>query len=440
MERGRFRTILYLALPIMGAMVSQNLLNLVDMAMVGFLGPISIAAIGIGGFATFMANACVLGLASGVQIMAARRKGEGRDNETAVPLSGGLFLALIIGFPVSTVLFFLAPAIFPLLNGDPGVIAEGVPYYSVRVLGVVAMGMNFCFRGFWTAVNRPGIYLRALLFMHACNILISYVLIFGHLGLPALGTLGAGIGTTISVFLGTAVHLFIGWRLARPQGFLQRIPGGETMRTMVRLAIPSTIQQFLFAAGITALFWIIGKLGADSVAAGTVLVNLVLVALLPAMGLGLAGTTLVGQALGRGDAGDAKRWGWDVVKVTMALVGALGIVAIAIPDILLGGFLHDPSVVAIGRGPLQLTGFTIAADAAGMILSYALLGAGAAARVMHVSVATQWAIGLPIAWLAGPYFGLGLLAVWGAFVGYRMLQTAIYAGLWGRGRWASIKV
>lgn len=431
---------MYLALPIMGAMVSQNVLNLVDMAMVGFLGPISIAAVGIGGFATFMANASVLGLASGVQVMAARRKGEGRNDETAVPLNGGLFLTLVIGLPVSILLFFLAPTIFPLLNGDPEIVAEGVPYYSVRVLAVVAMGMNFCFRGFWTAVNRPGLYLRALLFMHVCNVIISYVLIFGHLGLPAMGTLGAGIGTTVSVFLGTAVHLIIGWRMARPQGFLHRIPGGETMRTMLRLAIPSTIQQFLFAAGITALFWIIGQLGADSVAAGTVLVNLVLVALLPAMGLGLAGTTLVGQALGRGDAADAKQWGWNVVVVTMALVGVLGIVAIAIPDILLSGFLHDPSVLAIGRAPLRLTGFTIAIDAAGMILSYTLLGAGAAARVMQVSVATQWVIGLPGAWLAGPYFGFGLFAVWGAFVGYRILQTAIFAGLWGRGRWAKIEV
>ena len=124
----------------------------------------------------------------------------------------------------------------------------------------------------------------------------------------------------------------------------------------------------------------------------------------------------------------------------MALVGVLGIVAIAIPDILLSGFLHDPSVLAIGRAPLRLTGFTIAIDAAGMILSYTLLGAGAAARVMQVSVATQWVIGLPGAWLAGPYFGFGLFAVWGAFVGYRILQTAIFAGLWGRGRWAKIEV
>lgn len=429
-----------LALPIMGAMVSQNVLNLVDMAMVGFLGPVSLAAVGIGGFATFMVNASVLGLASSVQVMAARRKGEGRTDETAVPLNGGLFLALAIGLPVSTLLFFVAPLIYPFLIDDPGVIAEGVPYYAVRILGVAAMGMNFCFRGFWTAVNRPGVYLQALLFMHACNVIISYVLIFGHLGLPALGTLGAGIGTTVSVFLGTAVHLIIGWRMARPQGFLIRIPSGATMRTMFRLAIPSTIQQFLFGAGITALFWIIGQLGADSVAAGTVLVNLVLVALLPAMGLGLAGTTLVGQALGRGDAPDAKRWGWNVVAVTMTLVGLLGLIAVVIPDILLSGFLHDPSVLVLGRAPLQLTGLTIAIDAAGMILSYALLGAGAAARVMQVSVGTLWVIGLPIAWLAGPYLGFGLVAVWVAFIGCRMLQTAIFAGLWGRGRWASINV
>ena len=436
----RYRTILTLAIPIMAAMVSQNILNLVDTAMVGFLGPISLAAVGVGGFAAFMANATVLGLASGVQVMASRRKGEGRDDETAVPLNGGLFLALLIGVPTSIVIFIFVPTIFPLLNSDPSIIAEGVPYLASRVVAVTAMGMNFCFRGFWTAVDRPGLYLRMLLFIHVCNVVISYVLIFGHLGFPALGTLGAGIGTTVAVILGTAVHLIVAWRMARPHGFLHRVPGAETMRTMVRLGVPSTVQQFLFAAGITALFWIIGQLGADSVAAATVLVNLVLVALLPAMGLGMAGTTLVGQALGRGNPDDAKRWGWEVVLLSFILVGGLGTIAIAIPDILLAGFLHDPAVLAIGLEPLRLSGFTIAFDAAGLILSYTLLGAGAAARVMHVSVLSQWAVGLPMAWIVGPYLGFGLLAVWGAFIAYRLLQTAVYAGLWAGGRWATIKV
>ena len=440
MDRGRHRTILRLALPIIAAMLSQNVLNLVDTAMVGTLGPVALAAVGIGGFANFMAAAVVIGLASGVQIMAARRKGEGREDETAVPLNGGLALAVAAAVPLTAALFVLAPAVFPLLNADPAVIDQGAPYLQSRLLGMAAVGMNFSFRGYWTAVGRPALYMRTLVIMHVCNVAISYVLIFGELGVPALGTLGAGIGTTVSVFIGTAIHFFLAMRMARGSGFMRRLPSLAGMATMMRLALPSALQQFLFAAGITALFWIIGLLGTEPVAAATVLINLVLVALLPGMGLGLACTTLVGQAMGRDNAADAARWGWDVVRVTAVLVGAIGLIAVAVPDLLLGGFLHDPAVLAMARGPLRLSGATISADAAGLVLFHALLGAGAAAQVMRVSVATQWAVGLPLAWLAGPYLGLGLVGIWIAFIGYRLLQAAIFTGLWWRGRWASIRV
>ena len=112
----RLRRILTLALPIIGGMVSQNVLNLVDTAMVGTLGDAALAAVGLGGFATFAFMAPILGLSTGVQVMAARRKGEGRFNETALPLNAGLLLVLV-GAPVLTlILYQLIPAIYPMIR------------------------------------------------------------------------------------------------------------------------------------------------------------------------------------------------------------------------------------------------------------------------------------------------------------------------------------
>ncbi len=440
MNTVRYRTILRLALPIMGAMLSQNVLNLVDTAMVGVLGPVALAAVGIGGFATFVGTAVVIGLASGVQIMVARRKGEGRESEIAVPLNGGLLLALAAGVPLSVALLLLAPAIFPVLIGDADVIGQGVPYFQARLWGILAVGMNFAFRGYWTGINRPGLYMRTLLIVHGCNVAISYVLIFGKLGMPQMGTLGAGIGTTVSLFIGSGIYVLLGWRHARQGGFLRRLPDLGAMAVMVRLAVPSAVQQFLFAAGFMVFFWIIGQVGTAELATATVLVNLVLVAVLPAIGLGLAATSLVGQALGRGDAADAGRWGWDVCRLAALLIGAIGLVGIALPDVLLSAFLHDPALLDLGRAPLILTGVLIAADAVGIVLLQALLGAGDAARMMVVAVTAQWIIGLPAAWFAGPYLGLGLFWVWATFEGYRVLQSLVFAGLWTRGRWALIRV
>ena len=96
----RLRRIALLGLPIIGGMVSQNVLNLVDTAMVGALDDnAALGAVGLGGFAAFMCMALILGISTGVQATASRRKGEGRFTVTAKPLNAGLLLVLLIAKP-----------------------------------------------------------------------------------------------------------------------------------------------------------------------------------------------------------------------------------------------------------------------------------------------------------------------------------------------------
>ncbi len=439
-RRPRLNRIASLALPIVGGMVSQNILNLVDTAMVGVLGAAALAAVGIGGFTSFMATAMVMGLGSAVQAIVARRVGQGRGDEAAVPLAGGLLLAAVIGVPVSIVLIALAPSVLGLVNQDPVVVTNAVPYFEWRLAGVVAIGMNFSFRGFWTGISRPRVYFTTLVFVHVANVAISYVLIFGHLGLPALGTEGAGIGTTASLFLGTLIHITLGYRYGRQHGFSLRLPRAETLRTMLRLSVPMTVQQMLFAAGLTAFFWLVGQVGTAELAVSNVLVNLLLVAILPAIALGLTALTLVGESLGREQPNDASRWGYEVAGVAAVLIALLGVVAVAVPDMLLAGFLHDPEYIDLGRNSLRLVGATMWVDGAGMVLMHALLGAGMARRVMVVAVGTQWLIGLPLTWLVGPALGWGLTAIWGAQAAYRFLQAVVFFWVWRSGAWSRTRI
>ncbi|MCB9570320.1 MAG: MATE family efflux transporter [Myxococcales bacterium] len=440
MDRARTRKIITLALPVVGGMISQNILNLVDTAMVGTLGAASLAAVGMASFATFMSQAFIMALGAGVQAMAARRLGEGRRDEMAVPLNGGLLLALCLGVPVAVLMWFLSPMIFDFLSSDPEVSAIGIPYWKARIFALVAVGMNFAFRGYWNGVNRSGLYLRTLLVMHAVNIFLNWVLIFGHLGMPALGATGAGIGTTCSLWIGTLYYIFLGRRYAGEAGFLRGIPSRETLRSMLRLSVPSGIQQLFFAAGMTALAWIVGKVGTDELGAVNVLLNVTMVALLPGLGLGIVAASLVGQALGRGEPDEARRWGWDVVQVGVILLGSLGLPMLLVPDAILAIFIHEPHVIEVARMPLQISGATIAVEGLGAVLLNALIGAGDTRRVMVVSVIMQWLCFLPAAFVIGPTLGYGLVGVWLANAGYRAVQAAIFAGLWRGGKWATIKV
>jgi len=438
--KSRYKTILDLALPIMGGMVSQNVMNLVDTGMVGSLGKNALAAVGLSSFAAFMSQAFIMGLSSGVQAMAARRLGEGKDHEMAVPLNGGLLLAIGLGVPLTIVLFVAAPALYPYLNNDPEVIKEGVPYLQARLCAITAVGMNFAFRGYFNGVNLSKIYLRSLLVMHACNLVLNYSLIFGKLGMPALGATGAGIGTAVATYIGTLTYCVMALRHARGAGFLRGIPDRKTIGSMLDLSIPSGVRQMFFAGGLTALFWIVGKVGTTSLAAASVMINLMLVAILPGLGLGMAAASLVGQALGRGDAADAKRWGWDVVKVATIILGLLGLPMLVIPEALLGIFVQDAATIAVGTMPLRVVGASIWVDGVGLVLQHAMLGAGDSRRIMFVAIALQWVLFLPAAYVIGPILGMGLLGIWVAQVGHRVLQAGSFAGMWHGGKWAHVQV
>ncbi len=436
----RRRRILHLALPIIGGMVSQNVLNLVDAGMVGSFGDDALAAVGVGGFLNFLLTAFILGLSAGVQAMASRRVGEGRESESAVPLNGGLVIALTVAIPLSALLIFAAPHYFPLVVDDPNVVVDGVPYLRWRLVAMVAMACNYSFRGYWNAVDRSALYMKTLVVMHASNIALNYVFIYGELGAPEMGAVGAGLASAISTYIGTAMYFVLGFMHARKAGFLQALPGWDTLKTMVRVSAPAGAQQFFFAAGMTLFMTIMARVGTAELAASKVMIDLMLVGILPGIGFGLAAASLVGQALGRKDPEDASQWAWDVAKIAVVVVGLIALPAMIVPDLLLQPFLHDPATRALAEWPLRMLGFFMATDAVGLVLMNALIGAGYTRRVMVIATVLQWGLFLPLAYVMGPVLGWGMLAIWLGQIVYRQLQTVAFVLEFKRGRWRHAKV
>ena len=439
-DRGRRQKVWSIALPIMGGMMSQNVLNLVDIAMVGRLGDEALAATGIGGFTNYLAISFMIGLSAGVQALAARRLGEGRHEQTAVPLNGGLILALLIGIPACAVMILAAPFAFNLLSDDPAVRELGVPYLMARLLGMVAVGMNFSFRGYWSAIHMAGVYLRTLLIMHTINIFLHWVLIFGKLGAPELGVFGAGLSTTISLYIGTLLYFFFAWRHARDKGFLHRLPSRHVLWQQFRLSLPSSLQQLFFSAGVVGLLWIVSRVGTQEVAALNVLMTFHITAILPAFGIALAAMTLVGNALGRGDVDDAATWGWNGAALTFVYGAILSIVLIPLAEPILGLFLTDAETRQVAYLPMVLWALMISFDTAGMVLMNALIGAGDTRRSLWISLIWQWAIFLPLAYVAGPILGFGLLGVWAVNGLYRVGQAVTCGRHWAGRKWAGIEI
>ena len=440
MDVERRQRIFGLALPIIGGMVSQNLLNIVDTAMVGFLGDPALAAVGLGGFIVFMCQALILGISTGVQASAARRRGEGREDRAAAILNSALLLVLVVAPIMSLVLIQLAEPAYPYLNTDPAVIERGVPYVEWRLAAIVFVGMNFAFRGYWNALDLSRIYMTTLIVMHASNIVLNYALIFGNFGAPRLEVTGAGMASAISMVIGTAIYIFLGFRHVARGHFLRCLATRRETVALVRVSIPAGLQQLFFAAGLVAMFWIIGRVSTPSLAAANVLVTVLLFAILPGLGMGLACATLVGQALGKRDVDDAYQWSFDVAKLTVVLLTVLGLPMWLVPDLVSSIFIHEESTRELARWPMRIMGLTMPIEAIGFAFMHGLLGAGDARRVMSISVGTQWLLFLPLAYVIGPILGYGLLGVWLWQGVTRIVQSWLFLTMWRGRKWQQIEL
>lgn len=429
-----------LALPIMAGMMSQSILNVVDTWMVSHLGSNALAAVGMASNTNYLASAAVIGLGAGVQAMVARRRGENNENVMALPLNAGLAIAILMSLPLFLIFYLGSDGLMAFLIDDPDVSPIAADYFSIRIVGLFALGMNFSFRGYWNGVNRSTVYMRTLIIMHVCNVILSYGFIFGAFGLPQLGVFGAGLGTTLALYIASLLYLIQCWLFARGNGFLAVMPRWPQIRDTLKLALPNSIQQVFFAGGLTMLFWIIARVGTHELAVGHVLITIILFLILPAMGLGMAATSLVSQALGRNDPDDAHRWGVNITLLGMAFLWAIALPLVLIPDVILSWFFHEPELIELARLPLRITGLFIGLDACGIILSQALLGAGASKAVMKISIVLQWGFFIPAAFLVGPVFGYGLLGIWLFQLVQRLLQAIIMARQWQARTWASIRI
>ena len=458
----RVTMVLSNALPVMGGMVSQNVLNLVDAAMIARLGTVAVAAVGLGSTANFQCQALLQGVSSAVQAISARSYGKSTTDvafaekkEIARPLNAAIVIVLFFGFPLAWWCYHNCAWFVPTYyaSRDAAVASATVPYLRARLLAVPAVGINFAFRGFWNAIQQPQVYMNTLVAMHITNIAVSFMLIWGvpALGIPKLGVAGAGLGTAFSVWVGTAMYIYQGFKRARKYGFgfsLRRRKGGaeldeefssfptkEEITLLIKQALPTGITNVLYASAMVFMYAIVGAINTTSVAAVNVLINLMLVLVLPCMGMGLAAGALSGRALGAGDVEDAKQWPWDVSKITAAGMSIFGLLIALFPQPILSIFLTDPEAIRVATMPLRLTGLTACGDAVSLTMQNALLGVGDVKTVALVSILAQWAVFLPIAWFSVHKLNQGLLCVWAIYVLYRVGVGMVYAWLWKRGKW-----
>lgn len=411
--------ILALAIPITIASGADLLLSIVDTALAGHLGLISLAAIASGSAVYAVASQGTAASVIGYQILAQRRFGAG---ETAL-VGRGLVSGLAATLALSTVLAALIVAAAPLLIGflttDSLVAVQAQGYLQFRALGLVPWAALLAVRYTFDADRKAGVGMRVAIAMNLANVLFSYVLMFGWGPIPRLEAVGAGIGSLLADTLGLLLILY----LAKRSKLTTRIrpatwrPDVRDVRSIARLSTPEVVSSVLDYSGNVVFFALLGGLGVVALGGGRIAFTVMLVAFITFFSLGVAIQILAGRALGAGDGSRARSLVRNGLGLACAAGGAVGLVGLLMPHLIVAVFTNVPTVAAGAEPAVQVMGLAAPVIAITTVAIGGLRAQGRTKSVMVTNVVTVWLVQLPVAWIGAmtlhdPVAGvfLGLLA------------------------------
>jgi MATE family multidrug resistance protein len=415
-----------LSLPMIGGMLSQNILNLVDTLMIGKLSPIALGGSGIGTFLFFIFFIGFTGLSSGVQTITARLTGKKANHQTPIPLVLGIKWGVGISIIVTALTLLSSKFLTGLFSTDPMISGIGNDYLRFRILGLPFFSLCLVIRGFWNGIGTPMRYVKGLIFMHSLNILFNYTLIFGHFGLPPMGAAGAGLGSTLALAIGSLFYLVdarksLQWNIAYHRRHQQ---------WLLTLSIPIAAQQIIFSGGYTCFYWILSQIGPNAMAIGTVLVNIILIVTLPGVGFGMATLSLVSQSLGKKNFTEAFEWPNHVFRLSMMTIGTIAVLMAMFPITLLTPFISDKVLLESAIIPLRMDCIGVLFEVGAIIYMDALNGADQTRMVALGSSILHWVFYLPMAYLIGIQLNYGINGIWAMTVVFQIIQFMLFTGIW----------
>lgn len=461
-----YRVVLRLAAPTVLAMLTQSIVNDIDIVFFSRLpcpeASNAQAALLPSLILLWMFGGSLSAISVGTQTIAARRFAQGKMRDAGAVLANSWFFSLIAGIAFTILGYLAIPIALRVLIQVPDVRLAAQGYLKWRLLGIASMAMTFSFKAFFDGIGRTHVHMVSAIVMNALNVFLCVMLIFGNFGAPRMGMTGAGLAGFISTWVGLAI--MVAWaalrRYRRPHRPFD-LPSLSRSLTwdILKLSIPSAIATVAVMTGFALFAGIVSHLDtishavrvnplcpeakAEAVngAATTVIVGILKLTFTACLAFGTSTATLVSQSLGEGAPDKAARFGWVSVRLGLLIFGIVGLLeGVVFPHQILGFLTHSPAVAEASLAPLRAMGLCTPLIATGMILTQALFGAGNTRFVMIVELCLHFCCLVPLAWLLGITFGFGLIGIWSAAITYIAFLTLAMTLKFRKGDWKDIRV
>lgn len=417
-------------LPIIIGMFSQVTMNFVDALMVGCLNVSSLAALGIGSSLYFIAVALFIGFGNGVQILTSKYIAMKGCTHVNRPFQVASILSVVFGLPISLLFLFNVKSILLFFHLTALVEHEAGLYLSMVLLSIPAVGIQYAFRGYFSAIGKGFCFLRGVILTNVINALLGYVLIFGQFHLPCLGVEGAGLATTLSLYIGLIYFYFLSKKHRGQYASEIELTNFFYFKELIILALPNSLEQCFFGVGFFLIFWIVSRLGMAELAATHIIVTIDLLFIMPSIAFGLTSASNISHALASKLSIDVYDIPMKISKIAITCMIGFLFCLIIFPADVLEVFTSNRNVIDTGIRPLQFTTVGLLADMLGMVYMYSIQGLGRTVISMSVSLGMQWLFFLPLAYFFVRYLSVSLAILWLFFSIYRALQSCIFMYCW----------
>jgi MATE family multidrug resistance protein len=427
-------------------MIITNLVELAltttNLVMVGELGAHALASVTLANNLFFFFAISGLGVVTAVSPMVARELGASKDSTDEVrrTVQQGLWATVLISLPGllclmngETIIRFLGQD--PAVAADAGHYLKGLGWSLPPFIGYIAL------RSTAAAMGQPRAALWAALAGIVINAVLAWALVFGHLGLPAMGFIGAGVATAVATW---AIFLLLGASLAflapfRRYRLFHRLgePDFERLGHLLRLGIPIAITLSFETAVFNTAAFLMGLISQTDLAAHGIAIQIASISFMIPLGLGQAATVRVGRAFGAHDRLAITRSGWTAYVLGIGFMSLMAVMMLVAPHLLIGSFidLSNPAngeVVERAALFLIFAGLFQIADGAQVVASGMLRGLHDTLAPMLIAGVGYWVAGLPLGVLLAFYFGLGGSGIWIGLVSGLTAVAVLLTGRWMR--------
>ncbi|MBI2864229.1 MAG: MATE family efflux transporter [Chloroflexi bacterium] len=437
------RRVMGLAWPVVAEQTSLTFVGLVDTVLVGHLGPVALAGVGLGAQTIWIPQVFFNGIAVGATAIVARRIGEGDPRRAKEALHQSIIMAFVVGLIFAPVVWTLARSIMVLFRAQPDVVETGVLYLRASAPGLIPALIMLAANAVMRGAGNTRTPMLIMLVANIVNIILAYVLIYGFLGLPALGVVGSGIAGSSAWTVGCIMAIALLIRGVGPLRYTARRAFSVSLETSARIlhvGLPAAFELLQFQIAYTVFSLIFSALGTTVYAAHTVALRIENIAFMPGAGLGMAATTLVGQALGAGRHDVAEKATNLAKWYAVALMTAISALIVLFRTELIAVFVSDRAVIEVGAIAIAVYSVSMPLMGIGNCLSGALRGAGDTRAVLTIMTAGVWLVRLPCAYAFAYWFGFGAVGAWSAAALDIIVRGVVLWWRFAAGHWKTIKV